>query len=342
MKMIQSINNLQATILGRCDGSDDSGIHHPVQHSGIFKPTQWLWLMLIKLCMPTLLLADHMPDQWPTQLSIDELIETEADRLKRLGTGELSAVAVDIHGVVIDGVRQPYKTYRHSPADFDDAQIIGEHPIENLRPQVLAWSADGQTLYGFHRADNPNLISIDPLTGVTTDLGPLSGYGSGVQLSGMAITEKNTCYIIATDNNNHDTVTTLYVCNLETGVLTPIGTQSTAPDIHDIAATCDGRLLGVDSFTKTLYEVDSEDGSASLIGPLGFPDDFMFSLTYDRSSGVLYQYLLDDSGHFTALATVSQVTGQATQVTGGYNFGHYVGAIESVCVDPIFQSGFEP
>ncbi|WP_395377511.1 hypothetical protein [Marinicella sp. W31] len=250
--------------------------------------------------------------------------------------------AVDVHGVIIDNVLQPYVTYSHQLDDFDNRLVIGQNPEENPRPRGLAWSADLRTLYGLSREDNPSLISIDPSNGVSTQIAPTSGQGNDVSLQGIAIDQDNRCFIIATDNNNHNTISTLYECDLATGQLSFIGSQPLAPDLHDITATCDGSLYGINSFSGNLYSLSKLDGSAQLVGPLGLESSVrLFTLTYDRINDTLYQYVLRDNGFQTALAIVDKNTGTATYVAGGFNFGSFVGSVESICDDLIFSNGFE-
>ena len=111
------------------------------------------------------------------------------------------------------------------------------------------------------------------------------------------------------------------------------GFDPTAPDLHDIVATCDGSLYGVDSREAALYRLNKSDGSADLVGPLGFSTDVgLFNVTYDRKHDRVIQYVTaEGQSYYTALAAVNTLTGEATFMGDTYTFGTYVGASESSC-----------
>ncbi len=266
-----------------------------------------------------------------------------ANTMEERGFSEPQGFMVDIHGLIINNILQPYKSYTHDLADFGLTTLVGENPDTNLRPRALAWSADGAVLYGMSRTTTRYLIEINPVNGVSTQLATFFGQGQNVTLQGIAIDENNTCYVVATDNANHNTISTLYECDLATGELTEVGTNSMAPDIHDIAATCDGEMYGVDAASKSLYRLNKQDGSAEFIGPSGVNSSYgMYDLTYDRENRVLYQYVIGSTGHHTALTTINKDTGTATYIQGGFIYGNMVGAIESTCDnDLIFLHGFD-
>ncbi|WP_223788287.1 hypothetical protein [Marinicella meishanensis] len=256
------------------------------------------------------------------------------------------AFVVDVKGYInSDGTREPYAAYRHAMDDIENRVFVGSQTEDDKRPLAMAWSADGTQLYAISRTEQKNLLSIDPMTAAVTELGGLIGLGSGQSIQGMTIDEGNTCYVIATDDQNHDTFASLYTCDLSTGALSLVGSQSTAPDLHDIAATCDGKMFGVDSASKSLYEVYKQDGSASYVGTMGVnSDNGLFNLTFDRKFGRLYQYVLSTSGIYTAFALVDQNDGQLTFTTDIYRLGVMVGAIESSCDERVdnfaLHSGF--
>ncbi|MGJ8664472.1 MAG: DUF6923 family protein, partial [Marinicella sp.] len=229
---------------------------------------------------------------------------------------------------------EPYKSYSHTLDDFDNPTLIAENPRENIRPYAVTWTADKSTIYALSREDDKYLITIDPETGISTRLSRITGFGSNQSIQGMAIDENNTCYLVATDNMNHDTNSYLYTCNLFTGEVTLVGSQSIAPDLHDIAATCDGDMYGIDAASKSLYKLNKSNGAAELVGSVGVSRDVgLYTLSYDRQNDQLYQYVISDSGIHTALATLSKTNGQLTYVSEFFQYGIFVGGVQSSCED---------
>jgi|GEM_PF-7041299 len=254
-----------------------------------------------------------------------------------------TAFAVNVHGVIINDVRSPYSSYTHTMDNFNRPTLVAENSEDNLRPLVITWTADKSTMYALTIEDERYLLRINPENGITTRLSKLTGYPSSQMIQGMAIDENNTCYIVATDSMNHNTKSYLYTCNLMTGALTFVGSQALAPDVHDIAATCDGKIYGVDSNRKNLYTIDKFNGSATLVGSLGITSDVgLFALTYDRQNGELYQYVLNTSGHHTALGRISQSDGSLTFVSDAYKFGFFVGGVKSSCDDQVETFALNP
>lgn len=244
------------------------------------------------------------------------------------------AFAVNVHGVIDNGVQQPYQSFEHELEDFDHASIVAENPITNERPFALAFNQEMTRAYGISRTTPWKLIRISPVSGVATEIATFTGVLPNTLLQGIALDKDNKCFIVATDNNNHNTVSTLYECDLETAELTVVGTQSIAPDLHDITASCDGVIYGTDDTQEALYRINKQTGEASLIGSLDLGnDDSFFSMTYDRKSGSIYQYVINSSGHFTAFARLNKDTGKATLVSEAYKFGTFVGASKSTCAN---------
>ena len=254
------------------------------------------------------------------------------------------AFAVNVHGVIDEnGVYDPYYSYTHTLNGFDNPTYVAGNPRENLRPFAITWSADKTTMYALSREDEKYLIRINPETGVSTRLSKLTGYPSNQTIQGMAIDENNTCYVVATDASNHDTSSTLYSCNLMTGAVTLVGSQSLAPDIHDIAATCEGEIYGVDASQKSLIKIDKLNGTAEWVGSLGISADVgLYSLSYDRQNGALYQYVINSSGYQTALATLSKTNGSLSFVSDAYKYGNFVGGIQSSCADKVETFALNP
>lgn len=278
---------------------------------------------------------DFQSGAYPTEIKIKN---------HKVGIEQPIALAVDVHGVTVNGVREPYDTFTHGLDAFDSPSYLASNPETNERPYAITWSADKSTAYAFNRVDRKHLISINPTNGVSTRLSMLTGYPENQIISGMAIDEDNTCYVIATDNENHDTVSYLYRCDLMTGDLTLVGTQTLAPDIHDIAATCDGELYGVNSATNELIKINKHNGQATMVGSLELSnnDYSVFTLSYDRQNSLLYSYVIHESGFHTALAQLSKTTGKASYVSDDFIYGYFVGGIQSSCADNVETFAVNP
>ena len=285
---------------------------------------------------------------WATKNNPDTLRQINHSEINQLpltinktipGSQSPVGFMVDIHGVINNGVREPYKSYSYVINDFENPELVGENPDDNARPRSLAWSADKTTLYGFKRtddADDRKLIRYNTSNGVATELSKLKGYNDSVKLQGMAIDENNTCYIVATDNVNHDTISTLYTCDLQTGQLTLVGTQSVSPDIHDIAASCDGKLYGVDTAGEQIVTINKFNGSAEVVGQMDINDDYsVFDIDYDRMHGQLYAMVNYSSGYHTALGQINLSTGDLTYVSENFIYGNYIGSIQTSCADQV-------
>jgi hypothetical protein len=249
--------------------------------------------------------------------------------------GETSDVGfvVDVHGVISSGVLQPFKSYSHSLEDFDNISLIAENPPSNLRPRAYSWNNDMTKLYGISRTDDEiYLMTTDTTTGISTQLSRFSGYASDEQLQGITLDDQNNCYVITTDNVNHDTKSTLYSCNLFTGQLTKIGSQTTAPDLHDILATCDGTLYGMNTASETLYTINKQNGAVSIVGNTGIDAEYAsLNMAYDRQKNELYHYVIYSTGYHTALAKLDVDTGLSTYVSEAFIYGRHVGEIKSSC-----------
>ena len=251
---------------------------------------------------------------------------------------ENNVIAVNAHGVIRNGVRDPDKTYTHSVEDFE-LTLLAQHGESNLRPFSLAWSQDMTKLYGISRNSERSgyLFTIDPSTGVSTEVAKLTGLQSNDEAHGITIDENDQCYISTVDNANHDTRSSLYKCNLSTGALTFVGTQTVAPDIHDIVATCDGIIYGTDAFQGKVYEIDKLNGEVALLGDANYGGSGRDSIaiTYDRNTDKVYQYVLASSGFHTAFAQMDKRTGAITYLTDTFIFGNYVGAVKSSCPEEL-------
>ncbi len=243
---------------------------------------------------------------------------------------------VDVHTLISNGVHQPHRSMSHGVDSYDEPTVLARKSPSNQRPVGLSWNQETSVLYGVSQkfeGETESLLTVDPLTGITTVVSEFVGLGINQNIQGMSIDQDNRCFVVATDVFNHDTLSFLYECDLATAELTFIGSQSMAPDIHDLAATCDGVLYGTDSTSLSLYTLDKNNGAVTLVGPLS--RDIIkaaISMTFDRSTNTLYQYVLNEGLFQTALARLDKSTGQAEFISDFFIYGRNIGAIKSSCL----------
>jgi hypothetical protein len=104
---------------------------------------------------------------------------------------------------------------------------------------------------------------------------------------------------------------TLYAIDPTTATTRRIGAQSHGASVQAIAFDADGRLYGIDFYTRTLVSIDKTDGAMRTIGPLGddlFPAGMYSAGLAFAADGTLYY----DAGG--KLVTIDVVTGAATLV----------------------------
>ena len=222
----------------------------------------------------------------------------------------------------------PIPFYSHTLNGFANRSLISEGAT---RPIALSWNQQMTVLYGVDFLTR-NLISINPTTGESTHIANFSGVKSGDDVLGLTIDENDDCYVVSSNENS----STLYRCNLNTGALTIVGSQSVAPLLVDITAGCDDTLYGFDSINNSLFTINKVDGSVNLIGNNGIDATIEFtSIMYDRDSGVLYQYVIarnEFNFPFTAFASLNSSTGEATLLSDAVS-GIYNGAIKTSCAN---------
>lgn len=179
---------------------------------------------------------------------------------------------------------------------------------------------DGQgTLYGLDSETN-NLVTIDPATGATTNVGPLTGIIGDDFPCGLAWNPLTfTMYALSTDGIQ----TNLYTINLDTGALDFIGVTGNTVGIW-LAIDNDGICYMADIGTDSLYTVDLITGAATMVGPLGIDINFAQDADVDTATNTLYMAGYLDSGE-SNIYTVDVTTGTATNL-GPVSNGAELGA----------------
>ncbi len=239
---------------------------------------------------------------------------------------------------IISSQSRGVQFFRYTLGDITTAELVRQFPANSVaeKPSSLEWSQDLSTLYGI-TLPGYRLITVDVSTGDITTIGTLSGLRENDLPGGLAIDAQGNCYVSA--SGTEDFTSALYRCDLSTGELELIGTTSVAQRLLEIVATCDGRLFGVEIVNDSLYELNPQDGSATLIGPLGFDIAYSQSMTLDRETGDIYAYL-EDISVTSRYVRIDRETGAATLLAEPFQFQHHVGAAATSCDMKTLHAGY--
>jgi len=123
---------------------------------------------------------------------------------------------------------------------------------------------------------------------------------------------------------------TLYSLNLETGVLTPIGTDPAVPFMVATSINCDGVMYGHDISTDQIFTIDTDTGQASLVGPTGVASNFAQSIDFDNDTGELYAYTYQGGGN-NQYGTIDLGTGALTPLNTNNPLGEFEGTSLTTC-----------
>jgi hypothetical protein len=153
------------------------------------------------------------------------------------------------------------------------------------------------------------LHMIDTSTGVTSTIGacnPLSGH----KWTGATGTASGVLYASSTN----DTISYLYTVSISTGIVTPVGEITNAPEIIDIAINAQGEMYGVDLAGDNLIRINPATGAGTVIGPIGFDANYAQGIDFEEQSGVLYLAAFDGSSLQGELRIANTSTGSTTLV----------------------------
>jgi hypothetical protein len=104
---------------------------------------------------------------------------------------------------------------------------------------------------------------------------------SGVGLNGLA-------YDPSTDTLYGCDSTDLFIINQNNGDANPIGSFNTGGLMIGIACDMNGKMYGEDLGTDSLYDINTNNGTATLIGALGIDLNYAQDIAYDKNNDVLY------------------------------------------------------
>ncbi|WP_223789644.1 DUF6923 family protein [Marinicella meishanensis] len=225
---------------------------------------------------------------------------------------------------------------------------MSTHPVDDFSTQntlgvvasdifAMAFDENGNVLYGLENI-NKNLVSIDQSNGALNIIGPLTNVPAPDTVTGLAIGPDGKCYATSTDG----TTTTLYTCDLVTGELTVVGSQTTTPLLIAITSDCNGTLYGHDIGDDNIYTIDPTSGAATVVGPTGLNANFAQDITYDREDQRMYGYIYTGGGTNT-YGTIDVCTGAVTALAVDNPLGEHYGASKTSCAltDIIFRGNFD-
>jgi len=212
-----------------------------------------------------------------------------------------------------------------SPGDFGTMPIIGPYVINVLGniPDAL-FADDYDAGGGLCALDNTlqNLVTVNPLNGVVSITGPLTGILVGHTVSGLSWSHAiGTMFALTTDG----AATQLYTVNTGTGALNPVGAGTGNPLGIWLAIDNDGNAFMADIGDDSLYSVDLSTGFSTLIGPLGIDIGFAQDVTFDHDDNVLYMAGLINGGGEANVYSVDTSTGATTLLgtAGGAELGMF-------------------
>ncbi len=281
--------------------------------------------------------CEYLRDTTTLGVEPDYCIDNPSESIKSQATDS-------VPDVVKNGVSVPtsfgyeYRStdtlFTHPVNDFSTQTTIGSIP-DSLR--AMAFNESASTLYALEN-NAKELVIVDQISGGLTTVGSLTNLDPDDDLTGIDIAPDGTCYVTSSDEMTN----TLYTCDLATGTLTVVGSQTITPFLVGIAADCEGNLYGHDIAADSIYSIDTSDGSASLIGATGINANFTQDLTFDRYSGNLIGYIYIEQS-MNVYAQIDVCTGNATPINTDDPLGAYIGASKTDCAltELIFNDGFD-
>lgn len=173
------------------------------------------------------------------------------------------------------------------------------------------------------------LVSIDPLTGAATVIGPLNdALGQNYRLTGLAFHPITGVLYGSSNNTSPTNPQSLVIVDPLTGLVTQVGSfGQDGQTMADLTFTPDGTLYGwLEPFDDDLYTINVATGQATLVGESGLGT--YGSGLASNGSGVLY-FAGEGTGGtlYTVNATTGAVTVVATLEDGPAGSGSAVGAM---------------
>jgi hypothetical protein len=194
------------------------------------------------------------------------------------------------------GVIDDIRVYSRAITAEEVWAIYSEVPPDPLAQSGICYGSTGSA-----EPNHPgSLITIDPVTGVGTLVGPTGIIGDeGPSVPVLAIKSTGEVYALSAS-----TTADLYSISASTGVGTLIaGTDLSLPD--GLAFDLNDTLYAVAN-ENILYSIDAATGAAALIGPTGFSTK---AISCDPITGIMYGASADDR-----IYTIDLSTGESSLV----------------------------
>lgn len=190
----------------------------------------------------------------------------------------------------------------------------------------------GEIFYAINSGTN-ELYEIDTITGATTFIASIQPPLNHTW-TGMAYDKDNdimygySAYAVASGEGS------LHIIDVTDGTYTLVGTQTTATAIGCIAIDGEGQIYGMNlSAIAKIYKIDSDDGTATVVGPTGQSAAGMgHGMDYSYSDQTMYLTTYNSINFANTLRTVDLNTGLTTQV------GDYLGNWTSVIAIPEYTA----
>lgn len=249
------------------------------------------------------------------------------ERLSSLlpGVAVLSALAASasaqstVYGVSYDGTR---KMFSLDPADSVATYAEGIDPI----PQIyygLDFDATATELHAITYSIG-YYGTVDLVTGALTIEGTSNLPPNQVR-SLKAHPDGVTWYALTWANGS--TESQLWKTTAGFEAFAPVGGPIVGERLWTLACSAEGDLYSTSVFTDSLYAIDADTGTATVIGGVGYDLNFMQDMDFDWATGKLYatisgsfgvEFVEIDTGTGVAssLGDLSAVTLQATMAVG--------------------------
>ena len=195
--------------------------------------------------------------------------------------------------------------------------------------------AGSQVIYVIQQISPYILYSVDTTTGVTTNLGEITGVNPGHTSGGVTSlawdATSNTAYIASTSITESE----IYSLNLSTKVATPLGPAITnAPGIISLVCNPGGSLFAIDIVNDNFWRINKTNGTATLVGPLGYNANFGQDADFDPRDGICYWAAIGTG--VAQLRTIDTSTGTSTFI------GNFTGQNQVLATIIPFPAGPPP
>ncbi|CAM3270811.1 T9SS type A sorting domain-containing protein [Aequorivita lipolytica] len=192
---------------------------------------------------------------------------------------------------------------------------------------------DEDVLYVIVYIDPDYLLGIVELnTGTVNYAATLSGVVAPQFLSQLSYNFTNDTYYVLSHDPNNNTGTQFYSLNINTGVLTPIGSGTGLANGVAMEIDNNGIVYAADANTGNLYTIDINTGLGTVLGNMS-PNGFypvQSGLSVDRSTNVMYASLPYRNGViWNQYYTVDLATGTLTHLGQGLSRRNNLFAIAS-------------